>query len=144
MTDAIALSIQQIQLDFKAEVCRNGRAKCWLAQFDPAVLPKCDGFRRACHLIDKQNLKRELRRPLLEEVDGNPRILDMRLATIIYDPRSSVCGCDKHHHMLDVSKTLRIPRESLPAAVEEFAAELTEKYPYNFKAWLDRRYGERI
>lgn len=140
----IDLTLDQIMLDFKREVCRHGRARCWLAQFDPALVPKCDGFLRACHLIDKQNLKRELRVPLLDEVDGNPKILALRLATIVYDPRTSVAGCDKHHHQLDVSRTLRIPRKKLPAALEEFARELTATYPYNFEAWLDRRYGERL
>jgi hypothetical protein len=37
--------------------------------------------------------------------------------------------------MLDQSRTLRIPRDMLPPAVEEFAAE------YGLLWWVEREYG---
>lgn len=40
--------------------------------------------------------------------------------------------------MLDHARTLRIPREGLPGALEEFAAE------HGLGWWLDREYGPRV
>lgn len=100
---------------------------CWLATFgvgengDP--LPACDGDLVRCHLIPKQVIRRE---------GGS-----------VWDSRSWVWGCgglqgnSGHHGMLDVSRTLRLPRGALPGAVEELAEELGLVW------WLTRTYGER-
>lgn len=94
--------------------------KCWLAQFSEKP---CDGRLRRCHLIPKQVIKREAQ-------------------LSVWDARSWVWGCGGptgvggHHGMLDSSRTLRIPRDRLPAGLEEFAAELGLSW------WLDRTYGE--
>jgi hypothetical protein len=39
--------------------------------------------------------------------------------------------------MLDYARTIRIPRDALPLAVEEFAAE------HGLTWWLEREYGLR-
>lgn len=43
-------------------------------------------------------------------------------------------GLSGHHGMLDVARKLRIPRDRLPDAVEEFAAE------HGLTWWLERGY----
>jgi hypothetical protein len=47
-------------------------------------------------------------------------------------------GDGGHHGLLDTSRKLKIPRERLPAGVEEMAAELDLAW------WLDREYGESM
>ena len=65
------------------------------------------------------------------------------LARILWDERAWVpmcgglTGCSGHHGALDTARTLRIRRDELPAAVEEFAAELGLTW------WLEREYGPR-
>lgn len=99
---------------------RRPRPSCWLASFSDAP---CDGKLRKCHLIAKQTIKREV---------GKQHM---------WDDRSWVWGCGGpmgnggHHGMLDYSRTLRIERDRLPAAVEAFAAE------HGIGWWLDREYG---
>lgn len=93
---------------------------CFLAQFSDRP---CDGQLVRVHLIPRQLLKRE------------------GLARFIYDERTWVPGCGGptgiggHHGMLDHSRTLRIPREALPAAVEHVAADLALTW------FLEREYG---
>ena len=101
---------------------------CWFAQNVIGCGP-CDGQVRKCHLIPHQLLCRELR---LRK--GHPTA---------WDDRVWVWGCGGptgiggHHGMLDHSRTLRIPRASLPEGLEEFAAEVGLTW------WLDREYGAR-
>lgn len=97
---------------------------CWLAQFSD--LP-CDGRLRKAHLIPRRLILRELP----AEVS----------AAAVWDPRTWVWACGGisglagHHGALDQSRTLRIPRQALPAELEEFAAE------HGLTYWLDREYG---
>lgn len=98
--------------------------RCWLAALPDAG--PCDGRLVRCHLISQQVLRREVGR-------GWRKVAD--------DPRSWVWGCGGptgvggHHGRLDYSRSLRIPRELLPPAVEELGAELGLGW------WLDRTYG---
>jgi hypothetical protein len=98
------------------------------------------------HLIPKQVIRRGVisaRR--IAPGDRWPVTVDQRaeLARILWDERSWVPCCGGpmgnggHHGMLDQSRRLRVPRDRLPVAVEEFAAEL------NLSWWLDREYGPR-
>lgn len=134
-----ALDLNEIRRLFWAEVTRHGRAECWLAQFAPVEggLHACEGSRiRACHLIPKQEIKRTVHRKLTENAPS-ARAYELQLGSIVYDPRTAKPGCDRHHHLLDTARKLKIPRRKLPAAVEEFARE------HGLEAWLDREYGER-
>jgi hypothetical protein len=85
----------------------------------------CDGRLIRAHLIRRQVLKREL--------NAGRRLLE--------DPRLWVwccggpTGCSGHHGMLDVARTLRIPRERLPAVFEAACAELGLGW------WVEREYG---
>lgn len=100
---------------------------CWLGMFgvmehgDP--MPVCDGRLVRCHLIPK---------PLLRRAQGK-----------IWDRRAWVWGCGGptgiagHHGLLDSSRTLRLPRSSLPPGLEELAVELELGF------YLDRTYGLR-
>lgn len=95
---------------------------CWIAEH--VVLPgPCDGQLVKAHLIAKQTIKREA------------------LGADLWDPRCwvPICGgptgIGGHHGMLDYSRTLRIPRDALPVAVEEFAAE------HDLIWYLERTYG---
>lgn len=119
----------------------------------------CDGALIRAHLVPKQLLRREfpegvamfdgawisvreLRRRVTPEGRANYRTRSLR--ELHDDERSWVpcCGGPQgnagHHGMLDQSRRLRIPRAALPAAVEEFAAELGLGW------WLDREYGEVV
>jgi hypothetical protein len=93
---------------------------CWFASLPDAG--PCDGRLVKAHLIPRQLLKREGR------------------ADLIDDPRTwvpgcgGITGCSGHHGMLDYSRTLRIPRSLLPAAVEEVAEEAGLGW------WIDRTY----
>lgn len=105
------------------------RRRCFLARFSDRP---CDGRLVKAHLIPRQTLKRE--------VCGatGTRLLYL---DVVNDPRSWVWACGGplgnagHHGMLDASRTLRIPRDRLPLALEDFAAELGLGW------WLDREYG---
>lgn len=131
------MDLEEIRRLFWAEVTKYGRAECWLARWAPDKRP-CDGRIRACHLIPKQEIKRAVHRKLTEELPS-ARAYELRLASIVYDARTAVPGCDRHHHQLDTSRRLKIPaRKHLPAGVEEFAKE------HGLEAWLDREYGERL
>lgn len=95
---------------------------CWAAMNVIGCGP-CDGHLVKAHLIPKQMLRRE-KLPLWDDAVWVP---------ICGGPT----GIGGHHGMLDYSRTLRIPREVLPAALEAFAAE------HGVAWWLDREYGTR-
>lgn len=98
-------------------------AGCFLAGF---TATPCEGRMIRAHLVPRQLIRREC----------GP---DWR--TVADDPRcwrwscGGVMGPGGHHGMLDQSRTIRIPRDSLPAETEEFAAE------HGLTWWLDREYG---
>jgi hypothetical protein len=92
-------------------------ADCWLARFAPEV--PCDGPEDFAHLIAKQRIKRQVSR-------------DQR---IVWHPATFVRACRRHHGMLDVERTLRVPRSEIPAATEAFARE------FGLEWSLDRDYG---
>jgi len=108
-------------------VIRSDVRICWLGAFgqmehgDP--MPPCSGPLIRAHLIPKQTLKREHADPM--------------------DPRSWVWACGGiagnggHHGALDHSRSLRLPRGSLPPGVEELAAEIGLEW------YLDKTFGER-
>jgi hypothetical protein len=99
----------------------------------------CDGRLIRAHLIPRSLLKREFPHGVLLE-DGRWRkatryedrydLAHRTWQLLAADPRSWVpcCGGPQgnggHHGQLDHSRTLRIPRDQLPEAVEQFAAEL--------------------
>jgi hypothetical protein len=101
----------------------NDNPACFLAQFSSKP---CDGRLIRAHLISKQTIRRELGK-------GWRFIAD--------DPSCWVwacggpTGCSGHHGMLDYARTVRIPRTSLPAALEGFAES------HGLTWWLDREYG---
>jgi hypothetical protein len=100
----------------------RGRARrCFFAEI-PGAGP-CDGKLRKCHLIPAQLLRRE------------------GLGQFTWTEAVWVWGCGGivgiggHHGQFDHSRSLRVPREMLPAELEAFAAA-------NGLAWyLDREYG---
>lgn len=117
----------------------------------------CDGWLIRAHLVPRQLLKRELPRGVaycdeqerwVDERDAwafdddrGPRVRS--LSELHDDPRGWVpccggpTGIGGHHGALDYSRKLRIPRDVLPVAVEEFAVELGLGW------WLDREYGPK-
>lgn len=100
---------------------RKRRPPCWFAELDGAG--ECDGRLRKCHLLPAQLIKREVG------------------AGAVWDDPVWVWGCGGptgiggHHGQLDYSRSLRVPRERLPAALEVWAAERGLDW------WLDREYG---
>jgi hypothetical protein len=134
--------------------------RCWFADL-PGAGP-CDGALVRCHLVAQQLLKREFPHgawrlqhdgfdgwvnylPLAAQ--GEPehelRWPHLPLRKILDDPRCWVWGCGGptgvggHHGRLDYSRTLRVPRSRLPAAVEAFCEQLGLSW------WLSRTYGEK-
>ena len=105
----------------------NGWTGCWLAENAtwqrPGPRPACDGALRRVHLIPRALLKRE------------------GLEAFGDDPRGWVVACGGPmgnggcNGRLDVSRTIRVPRSRLPAAVEEMAYELELLW------FLTREYG---
>lgn len=123
---------------------------CFFASFPDAG--PCDGALIRAHLVPRQLLKREYPHgAVLIEGQWQRRAIRQpaarnacrTLRQLCDDPRSWVpccggpMGLSGHHGQLDQSRTLRIPRELLPTAVEEFAAELGLLW------YLDREYGPR-
>lgn len=102
---------------------------CWLAQFSDEP---CDGVEDLCHLIPKQLIKREIVGGF-----GGPLWPATLASRVVWHPSVYVPGCRHHHGMLDDARTLRIPREAIPAQTERFAAAFGLTY------WLDREYGLR-
>ena len=105
----------------------------------------CDGRLVRAHLIPKQVLRREVVSARSKGPTGRWPIDTAQraeLARILWDERVIVPVCGGamgnagHHGALDTARTLRIARAELPAAVEEFAAELGLTW------WLEREYGQ--
>jgi hypothetical protein len=127
---------------------------CWFAKL-PGSGP-CEGQLVRVHLISKQQLRRTFPKgavliggrwqPPVEAAfvpqDGEPARRTLR--ELQDDPRAWVPGCGGmsglagHHGRLDSSPhngtRLRLARAQLPAAVEEYAAELGLTW------WLDKTY----
>lgn len=112
----------------------------------------CDGALIRAHLIPRQLLRREFPHGVLLE-DGAWRkatryedryeLPHRNTTDLCNDVRSWVpcCGGPQgnagHHGQLDHSRVLRIARDELPAAVEEFAAELGLTW------FIERTYPQR-
>lgn len=100
------------------------RRRCWFAENLEGIGP-CDGRLVRCHLIPRQLLRRHF--------GGS--------ASVLWDTRTvvwgcgGITGCSGHHGAFDTARTLRIPREKLPAGVEAFAKA------HGLTWWLDRTYG---
>lgn len=105
------------------ELALGAKVVCQLAPFSH---DRCDGRLVRVHLLPRQLLKRN------------------GYADLVDDPRTWVVGCGGimgnagHHGQLDQSRTLRIPREAIPAETEALAEELGLSW------WLGREYGERL
>lgn len=95
---------------------------CWVALHVPNPGP-CNGQLVRAHLIKQQTIRREA---------GKAHVWDDRVWVPVC---GGPTGCSGHHGQLDYSRTLRIPRDALPIAVEEFAAE------HGLTWWLEREYG---
>lgn len=80
----------------------------------------------------------------LRKVVDAPELPYRTLRELCDDERSWVPCCggalgpSGHHGQLDQSRSLRIPRDKLPRAVEDFAHELDLSW------WLVREYGEAV
>ena len=98
------------------------RVPCWLAQFTDTP---CSGRMDRVHLVPRQLLRRELRK----------RLTPSELDAVLWDERAWVPGCRQHHHELDSSRRLRIPRGLVPGETEVFARE------HGLEYWLEREYG---
>lgn len=132
----------------------EGAKACWIAE--RIVLPgPCRGGLQRAHLVPRSLMKgtigplgvtcpikhckamprEKCRRPsgVVMSKPHEPRVSVWN--SIAWDCRSWVWMCEAHHHALDFTRALKIPRDALPSAVEEFAAE------YGYTAWLEREYG---
>lgn len=122
--------------------------ECFLAAYgvhERGPMPPCDGALVRCHLLPRQLLKRTWREVHHGSRRQKRRELPWRhLEDLLVDPATWVPGCGGpsgaggHHGMLDVARTLRIPRGALPDATEEAARTL------GLVAWLEREYGELV
>lgn len=112
---------------------------------------KCSGQLVRGHLIPRQLLRREYGYgALLDNGQWRPMrrgedrydLKYLNVIDLIDDQRTFVpicgglTGCSGHHGQLDVSRKLRIPRDLVPVAVEEFAEQ------FGLTWWLDRTYGQ--
>lgn len=106
----------------------------------------CEGRLVLAHLIPRQVIRREVISARTKGLSGRwPVDVAQRaeLARILWDERvvvpvcGGITGCSGHHGALDTARTLRIPRERVPASVEAFARD------YGLVWWLDREYGLR-
>lgn len=107
--------------------------ECWVAANVSGAGP-CDGRLIRAHLVPQQLLRREL------GVEGRRAAEDERSWVWCCGGAMGIGG---HHGQLDYSRTIKIPRALLPAAVEEFAAEKDPlcKRPGAISAWVEREYG---
>lgn len=92
---------------------------CFLAPFSDKP---CRGRMDPAHLIAASFLRQELDEPHRD---------------VVWDPRIIVLVCRWHHHAFD-NRRLIVPRESLPAGVEEYAQE------HQLSWHLDKRYGALV
>lgn len=99
---------------------------CWLAangvMENGRPMAACEGRLVRCHLIPKQLIKGETTADQWDE------------RTWVW-ACGGIVGNSGHHGMLDTSRRLRVPRDRLPGALEEFAAETELVW------WLEREYG---
>ena len=109
------------------------QAVCWLAQFAPSTA--CEGTLRRAHLISKQRIKRALRNSTAGIIAAER---ELTVFDVLWDSRVWVPACDRHHGMLDVSRTLRVPREAIPAVTEQYARE------FGLTGYLDLEFGEPL
>lgn len=106
------------------ELAAMTRRRCFFADL-PGAGP-CVGRLVRCHLVPQQTLRREL--------NAGRAVLE--------DPRGWVwgcggpTGCSGHHGMVDWTRSLRVPRDRLPAEFLEFMAELGLEW------YVDREYPE--
>lgn len=96
-------------------------SRCWFKATVAGCGP-CEGPLQRAHLVRAQVIAREVNAEF----------------ETLWDPRCWVPGCERHHRMLDHSRQIRIPRELLPAAVEEFAGE------HGLTWWIDREYRPTV
>lgn len=96
--------------------------RCFLAQFSDQP---CQGRLIRAHLLPKQLLKREIG-------EGWAKVADDRRSWV--PSCGGLVGLAGHHHELDYH-SLQIPRESLPAGLQELCEELGLSW------YLDRRFG---
>jgi len=104
---------------------------CWLAKL--AEAGSCGGRLERIHLLAKQTIRREVWQSRKWKTSG---LLPDTFFDLVWDERVWVPGCSHHHHLLDQSRKLRIPREMLPEGVEGFAEQ------WELDWWLSRQYGE--
>jgi hypothetical protein len=76
------------------------------------------------HLISKQAIRKEIWNQR-DELPIARENFPATLRALQDDPRCWVPACWSHHQALDIARTLRIGREQLPAAAEEYAAGAT-------------------
>jgi hypothetical protein len=106
-----------------AGVTANYTPGCWVALNVTGCGP-CDGQLVKAHLIAAQVLRREgLKDHVWDEAVWRPVC-------------GGLSGLGGHHHAID-GRSLRIPRERLPEALEAFAAE------HGLEWFLSRTYGMR-
>lgn len=110
-----------------------GRKRCYLRAFANS---ECSGRLQRVHLVKEQTIRREVWDRRLELEAARAAVPRSKRA-LLKDPRWWVWGCLWHHHQLDKSRKLRIPRHRLPPELEQAAAE------YGILWWLDREYGCR-
>lgn len=103
---------------------------CWFAKVDARA---CSGRLERCHLLSKQTIRREVWQSRKWKTSG---LLPATFFDLVWDRRVWVPGCSGHHYLLDQSKKLTIPRESLPDGVEAYAEQ------WELAWWLTREYGE--
>jgi hypothetical protein len=91
---------------------------CFLAQFTDTP---CAGRLELAHLIRAQKIRQHV---------SNKH-------AVVWSEQVLRWACHSHHGMLDQAKTLRIPREAIPAETEQWASE------HGLSWWLDETYGDR-
>lgn len=123
------LPVNREQTAYQFAVDAYPESVCWLAQFTNTP---CNGRLQRVHLISKQRIKRALRSGA-----GRLRAEHMELSAdeIVWDDRAWVPGCEAHHHMLDQSRKLQIPRWAISPATEQYARE------YGLMVFLELEYG---
>lgn len=108
---------------------------CWLAAFSREP---CDGRLEQAHLVPKQIIRREVWNRVHHAKEPDEALaprLPPTARDLLWDERTWVPACYRHHTMLDVARTLTVPRGALPPGLTEFCAE------FGLTWWLDREYG---
>ena len=106
--------------------------RCFLRAFSTS---ECSGRLQRCHLVKEQTIRREVWDRRLELEAARMDVPRSKRA-LLRDERWWVWGCLWHHHQLDKSRKLRIPRHRLPPQLEQAAAQ------YGIVWCLTREYGE--